>query len=162
VVLNVAGTLFELFAMGGNVHASAVPVHAPAQFAKTLPAAGVAERVTDVPTGNDVRHTVPQVMPAGLDVTVPDPEPALATVADGAAVTVNGNDTEDESFPSIPRIKRLYGPVPAVNATRMLSVLDAELLASAGELSVTVTLSGTATTDSDTVPLACQRSTMSP
>ena len=136
------------------MHASAVPVHAPAHLREDAAcrwSGGEGNRRPD----EERRATHRAAGDAGgIDVTVPDPEPALATVADGAVVTVNGNDTEDESFPSIPRIKRLYGPVPAVNATRMLSVLDAELLASAGELSVTVTLSGTATTDSDTVPLA--------
>ena len=52
VVLNVADTLPETPKVGVNVQVSPVPVHAPAQLAKALPAAGVADKVSDVPTGN--------------------------------------------------------------------------------------------------------------
>jgi hypothetical protein len=58
-----------------------VPVQAPLQPVKVEPAAGVAVKVTAVPVVNDAEHEAPQLMPAGLLVTVPLPAPALVTVS---------------------------------------------------------------------------------
>ena len=52
----------------------------PVQPAKDEPAAGVAVNVTTVPLANDDVHVAPQLMPAGLLVTVPEPAPALPTL----------------------------------------------------------------------------------
>ena len=52
----------------------AVPVHP----AKVVPVAGVAVSVTSVPLLNEAEQVPPQLIPAGLLVTVPLPLPALA------------------------------------------------------------------------------------
>jgi hypothetical protein len=52
----------------------AVPVHAPPQPAKTHPVSGVALSATTVPRAYVAEHVEPQLMPAGLLVTVPDPD----------------------------------------------------------------------------------------
>jgi len=58
-----------------------VPLHpAPLQLPNTDPLAGVAVNVTDVPLANDALHVAPQLIPAGLLVTVPLPLPALVTL----------------------------------------------------------------------------------
>jgi hypothetical protein len=62
-----------------TVHAP-VPVHAPLQPVKVAPAAGVAVSVTAAPAANDAEQVVPQLMPAGALVTVPDPAPARLTL----------------------------------------------------------------------------------
>jgi hypothetical protein len=59
----------------------AVPVQAPLQPANTEPAAGAAVSVTDAPLLNAKLHSVPQLIPAGDEVTVPVPLPARVTVA---------------------------------------------------------------------------------
>lgn len=56
-----------------------VPEHAPDQPANVLPALGVAVSVTDVPGSKVAEQVLPQVMPAGLLVTVPPPEPESET-----------------------------------------------------------------------------------
>ncbi|HEY3550370.1 MAG TPA: hypothetical protein VGK69_04895, partial [Gaiellaceae bacterium] len=58
-----------------------VPVQAPDQPLKVEPAAGVAVRVTLVPEVKSCEQVEPQLIPAGLDVTVPLPEPALLTLS---------------------------------------------------------------------------------
>lgn len=85
--LNVAVTLAAVVIAMVQVVA---PVHAPDHPANTAPLPGVAVSVTEVPVLNCVEQVGPQLMPAGLLVTVPVPEPALATVrvACGAAVKV--------------------------------------------------------------------------
>ena len=78
-----------------TVHAP-VPEQAPLQLAKTEPAAGAAVRVTAVTGVTDCAQVAPQLMPAGLLVTVPLPGalPALLTdsakVDGGAVPTVKG------------------------------------------------------------------------
>ena len=75
--LNVAVTLVA--AVTVTVHVP-VPVHPPpAQPANVEPAAGVAVSVTMVPLVTLSVQSAPQLMPAGLLVTVPVPNPALAT-----------------------------------------------------------------------------------
>jgi hypothetical protein len=51
----------------------------PDQPENIEPAAGVAVSVTKVPLLNEAEQVLPQLMPAGPLVTVPVPEPALAT-----------------------------------------------------------------------------------
>jgi hypothetical protein len=58
-----------------------VPVHAPDQPANVEVALGAAVSVTIVPLVKLVLHVDPQLMPAGLLVTVPPPLPALWTVS---------------------------------------------------------------------------------
>src|SRR6185369_4402700 len=58
----------------------AVPEQAPLQPRKSEPAPGAAVRVTGVPPPKSALHVAPQLMPAGLLVTVPVPVPILVTV----------------------------------------------------------------------------------
>jgi hypothetical protein len=75
--LNVAVT--DSSAVIDTVHVLAVPEHAPDQPANTDPDAGVSVNTTDVPCANDAEHVPPQLIPAGVLETDPDPEPFLAT-----------------------------------------------------------------------------------
>jgi hypothetical protein len=60
----------------------AVPLHAPLQPEKKDVAPGVAVSVTAVPLANWAEHVpVVQLMPAGEEVTVPEPAPAMVTVS---------------------------------------------------------------------------------
>ena len=79
VRLNVAVTARA--ALIDTVHVVELPEHAPVQPANTEPDAGAAVSVTDTPLLNAKLHNVPQLMPAGDDVTVPLPLPARVTVA---------------------------------------------------------------------------------
>jgi hypothetical protein len=63
-----------------TVQVVAAPVHAPDQPVKSEVASAAAVRVTLVPAVNAVAHVEPQLIPAGEDVTVPEPEPARTTV----------------------------------------------------------------------------------
>src|SRR2546425_3051478 len=58
-----------------------VPEQPPLQPVKIEPAAGAAVSVTAVPLAKLAAQGAPQVMPAGLVVTVPAPAPALETVS---------------------------------------------------------------------------------
>lgn len=57
------------------------PEHAPDQPLNVAPAAGVAVSATLVPDANDAVQVPPQLMPAGLLVTVPFPFPESVTVS---------------------------------------------------------------------------------
>ena len=101
VDVNVAVTAVPK-SFGVSVQVSAVPTHDPDQLAKALPVAGAAVRVTCVSASNGGLQTLPQLMPAGVDVTVPDPEPALTTVTTGRAFfTVRLSDGHGPSVPSV-------------------------------------------------------------
>src|SRR3954447_6858154 len=56
-----------------------VPVQAPLQPPKVEPDAGAAVKVTVVPAVKEAEQEVPQLIPAGLLVTVPAPVPAFPT-----------------------------------------------------------------------------------
>jgi len=53
----------------------------PLHPVKTVSIPGVAVSVTVVPLMNDAEQLLPQLMPAGLDVTVPLPRPDFWTVS---------------------------------------------------------------------------------
>ena len=76
VALNVAVTFAAVFMVTTQ---ALVPEQAPLQPAKDEPTAGEALRVTDAPGVKDCEQVVPQLMPAGLLVTVPEPVPLLVT-----------------------------------------------------------------------------------
>ena len=61
-------------------HVVAVLEHAPPQPMNDDPDAGVAVSTIDLPAANAYAHVAPQSIPAGDDVTVPEPLPCLATV----------------------------------------------------------------------------------
>ena len=64
----------------GTVQVGSVPLQAsPLQPAKVTPGSGCAVSVTGVPYGKSLKHSLPQVMPAGEDVTAPAPDPSLDT-----------------------------------------------------------------------------------
>ena len=76
---NVAPTLW--FADITTTQVAAAPEQAPLQPEKTLPAAAAAVRVTEALVVNVAEQVAPQLMPAGLLVTVPAPVPAKLTVS---------------------------------------------------------------------------------
>lgn len=76
---NVANTVRS--AVIATVQVVLVPLHAPPQLAKREPVAGVARSVTLVPDTNCPAHVDPQLIPAGVLVTVPVPVPLLVTVS---------------------------------------------------------------------------------
>lgn len=59
-----------------------VPAHAPDHPVNREPVAAAAVRVTEVPLTNDAEHVGPQLMPAGLEVTVPVPPDTELLVTD--------------------------------------------------------------------------------
>lgn len=65
-----------------------VPAQSPLHPAKTDPRSGAAVRVTVLPWGNCSLHVARQLIPAGLDVTVPVPAPALVTVTVECGMTL--------------------------------------------------------------------------
>lgn len=64
-----------------TMHVLDVPLHAPLQPVKVDPADAMADSVTRVPALNWALHRLPQLMPEGLDTTVPLPVPALVTLS---------------------------------------------------------------------------------
>ena len=77
VVLNVAVT-FRAAVI--DVVQVAVPVQAPLQPTNVEPLAAAAVSVTDAPLAKLALHVLPQLMPLGVDVTVPVPVPAFVTL----------------------------------------------------------------------------------
>lgn len=69
---------------------AAVPVQAPLQPLKVAPVAGVAVKVTFEPTANGAEPLLVQLMPEGVEVTVPEPVTATLSVA---GLTANVADT---------------------------------------------------------------------
>lgn len=61
-----------------------------------LPDVVVAVNVTVVPRGNKVEHTLPQLIPEGLDVTVPKPAPDFETFNAGRELNVAVTDFADD------------------------------------------------------------------
>jgi hypothetical protein len=65
-----------------TVQVSEMPLHAPLHPPKVLPPLGAALSVTTVPSSYVAAHDVAgHTMPAGLDVTPPEPEPAVDTLS---------------------------------------------------------------------------------
>jgi hypothetical protein len=81
--LNVALTVVAALTVTAQVP---VPEQAPLQPANVDPATEVAVRVSAVPAVTDCEQVAPQLMPAGVPVTVPEPDPFLVT----ESVTVAG------------------------------------------------------------------------
>ena len=87
VEVNVAMTVFPK-SFGVNVQVSAEPTHDPDQFVKALPVAGTAVSVIGVSASNCALQVGPQFTPAGVEVTVPEPEPAFVTRMPGRAFLI--------------------------------------------------------------------------
>jgi hypothetical protein len=79
VLLTVNVAVTALAALMATMQAP-VPEQAPLQPPNVEPLFGVAVSVTLEVLGYDSLQSVPQLMPAGSDVTVPAPVPALVTV----------------------------------------------------------------------------------
>ena len=83
-----------------------VPLHAPPQPVNVVPAAGVAVSVTVLPLAKLALQVPPQLIPAGLLMTVPVPLPVLLIVSVvGAAVKV-------AATVCVPFMTTTQGPVP--------------------------------------------------
>jgi hypothetical protein len=85
VVLNVADTLRATVIDSVQF---AVPVHAPFQPANVEPVFGAALSVTVVPLARFAVHALPQLMPAGDEVTVPVPAPILVILSEKVAAVL--------------------------------------------------------------------------
>jgi len=93
IALNVAVTVLACDMV--TEHVLAVPVHAPLQPEKVLPLVATAVSVTLEPDVRLAEQVLPQEMPAGLLVSVPDPVPLLVTDSAyeaGIAVNVAATD----------------------------------------------------------------------
>ena len=75
---NVAVTFFAwlIFTMQDSA-----PVQAPFQLAKLDPASGIAVSVTTAPLVKLALHAAPQLIPPGLEATIPVPAPSLVTLS---------------------------------------------------------------------------------
>jgi hypothetical protein len=76
--VNIAPTELAAFMVTLQVD---VPLQAPVQPANVELGAGAAVSVTAVPGAKPAMQVVPQLMPAGLLVTLPVPVPELVTVS---------------------------------------------------------------------------------
>src|SRR5215470_8726910 len=114
-----------------------VPVQPPLQPVNVESAAGAAVKVTAVPLANVAEHELPQEMPVGTLVTVPDPAPALLTVSEKLC-NVNVAVTEAAAFMVTVQVPVPVQPPPlqpenvepaagvAVNVTAVPVVKDVE------------------------------------
>ena len=73
-----------------------MPEQSPPQPVKVEPASTLAVSVTELPVAKAAEHVAPQLIPAGLDVTVPEPLPAFATVSDGEPLYAASASTRPE------------------------------------------------------------------
>jgi hypothetical protein len=116
-----------------------VPEQAPLHPAKVEPAAGLAVSVVAVPGVTDWEQVAPQLMPAGLLVTVPEPVPFFVTdsvtgvavnvaVTDVAALTVTAQVPVPEQAPLQPaKVEPEAGA--AVRVTAVPGAKDCEQVA---------------------------------
>lgn len=110
-------------ALSVTVQLGVVPLQTPPHPTKTAPDAGVAVRVTLVPVANDATHAVPQVMPDGVETTVPGPERVTVTVGVNVALTetfaviVTVHDVEMPEHPPLQPAKTQPAAGVAVSTT---------------------------------------------
>jgi len=110
-----------------TVQVVAVPVQAPLQPVKVEPAPGAAVSVTGVPVVYDAEQVVPQLMPAGLPVTVPAPAPAFETVRVEPADTPVPVTSRETTSPSAVKLTFVLAPAVVVGAKRTVTVAVAPL-----------------------------------
>ena len=94
--LKVAVTVAPSLTVHVPVPPHAPPLHPP----KVDPFAAAAVSVTLVPKANDAEQVVPQLMPAGVEVTVPEPVPAFFTVSPNG----NASDAARASIRPAPKV----------------------------------------------------------
>jgi hypothetical protein len=108
------------------------PLHAPVKPEKVDPEAGVAVRATEVPSLKVAVQVEGQLIPAGLLVTVPEPEIATVNCAELVLVNVAETDWLPESANwhdvplHAPPYPENWNPEPAV-AVRVTEVPDGKL-----------------------------------
>ena len=124
--VNVAVTLRAWFI--GTEHAP-LPEHAPAQLVNVEPVAALAVSTTVVPSVKVAVQFAPQLMPAGTEVTVPEPLPGRET-ASGQFLSVKVAVTEVVPTTVITQVPVPEHPPP-------LQPLKSELVE---ELAVSVTI----------------------
>src|SRR5437868_5271903 len=78
----------------------------PVQPVKAEPAAGVAVSVTRLPDGKEALQVAPHVRPAGEEVTVPDPVPALLTDKVLTSATLSTQPKSRRTGRTCPRPRR--------------------------------------------------------
>jgi hypothetical protein len=120
--MKVAVTVVAAFTV--TVQEVAVPLQPPLQPLKTDPAAGAAVKVTAVPFVYDPEHVVPQLMPAGLLVTVPVPAPALETVSVELFETPVPVTSLETVSPSAVKLTLVLATAALVGENRTVTVAD--------------------------------------
>jgi hypothetical protein len=150
---NVATTALLAVTDGVNTHVGVVATQAPDHPVNVLPAAGDAVRVSGSAEKVAVQ-TLPQLMPAGLDTTVPEPEPARVTPTDGpyTVTEIDGGSPTSPAARDAPvtvrKTSRIVGD--ASGAAASVSVLEAVRPVTAAGLNVAVTPVGKFSTPSVT------------
>lgn len=91
-----------------------LPLHAPDQPLNDEPFEAVALRVTDVPYAKRCEHVLPQLIPAGVLLTLPEPFPDLCTVTvcAGGFVYVNEPCAGGAWVASLSTVSSVTGTVP--------------------------------------------------
>jgi hypothetical protein len=123
-VVNVAVTDFAASIV--TVQVELEPEQAPLHPPNVDPVVAVAVSVTAVPTAKSSVQSVPQVIPAGELVTVPEPVPALATLSlTGGAANVTVTDLDSSiAITQLVGVAEVHGPVQvtAEDATKVTTV----------------------------------------
>ena len=126
-----------------TVQPAAVPVQAPVHPPKSVPAGALAVRVTEAPLAKAASQVVPQLMPAGLELTEPWAafSPALATCRACAGLAV-------------PRKPTLSRRSPVTTPLERVSLTRTALARSCARASVTLSV-GWACLSSAQAPATC-------
>src|SRR5262249_21172657 len=130
VLLNVAVIAYA--AVTGSVHVGLVPVHGvfEVQPPNALPAAGTAVNVTFVPYVNGAVHVLPQLMPVGLDVTVPVPLPLRVMAICGRLTWIGSSKPSPKvSIPLMPLMEIGMTAVEPGDASRAAATVTVAELA---------------------------------
>jgi hypothetical protein len=138
VLLNVAVTVEAVLIVKLQVVFVSLQT-APDQPAKALPADGVAVRVTFVPGAKDAVHALPQLIPAGLDVTVPVPEPMRRMVTCGRDKMSCSTFTPKRPSAPIALIRTGYWPGVASAVAVSVAILESVAPLRPGGLNVNAT-----------------------
>lgn len=99
-----------------SVQVAPVPVQSPLQPMKVEPALAAAVSVISSPGSKTAEHVVPQSMPAGAEVTVPDPVPAREMSMDTSSLSSKVTPTVLSSS-----IVSSQSPVPAQSMDQPLN-----------------------------------------